>query len=88
MTIFYMNGCPYCKNARKALDDLKKEDKRYEAVPIEWIDENANPERTKSYDYYYVPSVFNGKEKLYEAHPGDDYTFIRSKMKEALEAAL
>ena len=86
--IFVMQGCPYCKNAEKALAELVKEHPEYGQAAVEWIEENRYPERTEGHDYYYVPSIFCEGKKLYEAHPGDEYVYIREKVREALEYAL
>ena len=88
LTIFYMNGCPYCKNARKALDELLLENPDYASVPVRWVNENESPEIVSQYSYYYVPTIFCDKEKVYEAHPGDSFPFIREQVKTALERAL
>ena len=85
LTVFYMEGCPYCRNAKKALEELIAEKPAYKEIPVEWVDENKHPERTEGRDYYYVPTIFSGEEKLYEAHPGDDYAFIHEQVKKALE---
>lgn len=87
LDIFYMEGCPYCRNARKVLAELISEDPEKGKIPVEWIDENRYPEKTGGHDYYYVPSIFCEQEKLYEAHPGDDYDFIREQVRKALEYA-
>ena len=34
------------------------------------------------------PAYAAGKEKIYEAHPGDDYDTIKAHVKKALDAAL
>ena len=39
-------------------------------------------------DYYYVPTIYMGGRKLYEAHPSDDYDKIRRSVKAALDEAL
>ena len=88
LEIFYMEGCPYCRNAKKALDELMAENTEYKKIPVEWIDENRYPERTEGHDYYYVPSIFSEGTKLYEAHPGDNYPFIREQVRKALEYAV
>ncbi len=80
ITIVYMQGCPYCRMARKAVTELGAEGS------VAWVDENAEPEKIKDLDYYYVPSIFAGTRKLFEAHPGDDYEKIRTAVKAALEA--
>ncbi len=77
LTVVYMNGCPYCAMARKAVEKLGLEDR------FEWVNENAEPEMIKDLDYYYVPSVFAGGKKLFEAHPGDSYEKIEAAKMEA-----
>ena len=50
--LFYLNGCPYCRNAERALTELRKEDPRYATVKIRWIEENRERELADSRDYY------------------------------------
>ena len=88
VTILHLNGCPYCRSARRALQALAAESPAYAAVPVEWVEETEQPERTQGLDYWYVPSVFVGGEKLYEAHPGDSYDTILTHLRAALDAAL
>ena len=66
MTIFYMEGCPYCINARRAVRELQSQNDDYAAVQVRWIDENKETKLAASYDYYYVPSIYDGQEKMYE----------------------
>ena len=61
LTVFYMEGCPYCRNARRALEELIAEKPAYKGIPVEWVDENKHPERTEGRDYYYVPTFFPEK---------------------------
>ena len=88
VTIFYLNNCPYCHSAKKAVEELKSNDAAYQAVDIEWIEESRNPEIADRFDYYYVPSVFNGEEKLYECSPADVYSTIRNNIKKALDSVI
>ena len=81
ITIVYMQGCPYCRMARKAVEELGAEGS------VTWVDENAEPAKIKDLDYYYVPSIFDGTKKLFEAHPGDDYEKIRDAVQAALDLA-
>ena len=85
---FYLNGCPYCRNANKAIEALTAEDPRYASVKIERVEENAHPEIADRYDYYRVPTMFIDGEKLYEAKPGQGYEEIKVNVKRVLEAAL
>jgi len=86
--IFYFDGCPYCRNAKLALDELLRENPAYGKLDIEWVNEKKEADRSKQYDYYYDPTIFVGEHKLYEAHPGDDYAFIKKNVKAALDSAL
>ena len=89
ITMIHMEGCPYCKNAFLAIDELKKEVPDYAVLSIEAIDETKTPELTKPYAgaYYYVPSIFVDGQKVYEAQPGQDYETIKSHVKQAFDAA-
>ena len=83
-----LSDCPYCHNARRALAELVKEDARYAQVPVDWVEESRQPELAGRYDYYYVPSVFAGEKKLYEAAPGESFAVCKSRLKAALDAVL
>lgn len=66
MRVFILENCPYCKRARDYIKQLKEEDERYQKIDIEYIDEAKEEELANSYDYYYVPSFFDGDKKLHE----------------------
>lgn len=83
--LFYLTHCPYCHNARRALEELIKEQPRYGSVAIEWIEESERPGVAEQYDYYYVPTLFAGREKLYEATPGESYEDCRRQLQAALD---
>lgn len=88
LTLFYLEHCPYCKTARFALEELMEEQPAYRSIPIEWIEESKVTELEGNYSYYYVPTIYCGGRKVYEASPGDDYAVIRNHVKSALDAAL
>lgn len=88
ITAFYMEGCPYCRQARKALGELQAEDGKYQAASIDWIEENEHPEISGKYEYYYVPSMFIDGKKLYEAHPGESFSECKGNVRRVLEASL
>ena len=81
--IFYLTSCPFCKNARKAIAELIEEKPAYAELSLRWIEESEEPAIADSYDYYSVPSLFYGREKLYEAH----FTHNYDKIKESIRAA-
>ena len=88
LTMFYLESCPYCRNARTALDALRKVNSDYAAVEVEMIEESKQPEVAGRYDYYRVPTIYAGEEKLYEAKPFDSYDVIKANVKAALDIAV
>ncbi len=88
LKLFYLEDCPYCRNARRALAELTAENAVYGDVPIEWIEESCRRMLAERYDYYYVPAVFAGDTKLYEARPGESYEDCKAHIRSALDAAL
>lgn len=88
LTMIEMEGCPYCANAHRAMEALRAEG--YEAVQVDFIDENKEPAKTQPFagQYYYVPSIFMDGEKLYEAQPGQSYDKIYGEVKRVFDAAL
>ena len=86
--IFYLTGCPYCDNARRAVTELQREEPGYRTLPIRWIEENRAADLAASYDYYRVPSVFHHGDKLYECSPLHGYDAIKAHIKAAFDRAL
>ena len=87
LKIFYLETCPYCINAKRALKELQYSDPAYAEIGIEWIEESREPALADTYDYYRVPSVFCCEKKLYECDPGDSYSDIKRNLEEALKTA-
>ena len=89
ITLIKMEGCPYCTAAFKAIDELKASSSAYSAAEIEVLDENLQPEIAGKFtDYYYVPSMYVGGKKIYEAHPGETYDECFAGVKKVFEEAL
>ena len=86
--LFYLTNCPYCKNARKAIEELGREDPRYADLPIRWIEESRERELAESRDYYYVPALYYNGEKRYEASPGHGYEAIRENIRRVFDTVL
>ena len=87
LTVFYLEGCPYCRKAVKAVKELRAENPAWARLDMAWIEESASPEIAERYDYYFVPSVFLGEEKLYECSPAHDGAEIRRQMERCMRAA-
>ena len=88
LTLFHLDDCPYCHAARRAIEALRSENPAYAGIEVEWVEESRQPERVKGYDYWYVPTIFLGHQKLYEARPGQDYEAILGHIRAAFDAAL
>ena len=88
LTIFYLEGCPYCRDAARAVKELRAEAPGFLTVQIEWIEERRNAKIADRYDYYNVPSIFFGDVKLYECKHGDDYGTIKQQVKRAVAFAV
>ena len=89
ITVLYLDHCPYCRNAKRATEELKAANPEYAKLDIEWIEESRQQESAMAYakDYYYVPSIFVDGQKLYEAHPGESYEECRDAVETAFRAA-
>lgn len=88
VTFFYIDECPYCAQARKARAELIEENPAYGAVEFEEIEEHANPDIADQYDYWATPSMFIGKEKIYEGYFGEKYDEAKAHVKEVMDRAL
>ena len=85
---FHLTGCPYCQKAFKAFKELQEENPSWKNISIEWVEEETEtPSELKNFDYYYVPTIYVGEKKIYEAAPSDDYEKIKSEVRKALELA-
>ena len=90
VTVLYMEGCPYCRNAARAMDELEKAYSAYAEVPVEWIEETREREKAQPFAgaYYYVPSIFVDGTKVYEAKPGESYEECKRHVETAVRAAV
>lgn len=88
LTILYLSHCPYCLSLKRAITELTEQNPAYRAVPVTWIEEALQPTLADKYDYWYVPSVFMGAEKLFESQPSDNYTTLKAAMEQAFLTAL
>ena len=88
ITLFYLDGCPYCRNARTALAELAAENPAYGHIDVDWVEESRNMEMAEQYDYYFVPTIYAGDKKLYEANPSEDFAQCKKNVKAALDAVL
>ena len=88
LTILYLSHCPYCLSMKKAISELTAKNPSYRNVQITWIEESQQPALSNQYDYWYVPSIFSGDQKLFECHPSDNYETLKNAAENALKAVL
>ncbi len=88
ITLFYLQDCPYCHYAKRAVKELTAENSAYDNIEIDWVEESRHPEISRNYDYYYVPTIFYGNDKLYEAHPSEKYEDCKRNVKSAFDKVL
>ena len=82
ITYFYMRGCPFCRRADDFISELIQENPAFSAVKINKIEERENSALARSYDYFYVPCLWLGGQKLHEGVP------TKEKIRMCLESAL
>lgn len=83
--LFEYPGCPYCRQAERIMETLKKEHPGYQNVDIKIIDETEHPEIADQYDYYYTPCFFKEKKKIYEADPSWSEEVVKEKLNRMFE---
>ena len=88
LTIFELKDCPYCVQEREIITELLQEHPEYERIEIKRIDESVYPDLADQYDYYYVPSFYLGKKKLYEASRSYSREEAKRRMNDVLCAVL
>ena len=86
--MFYLSDCGYCGKAFRALDELCSAVPVYRDFPIEKIEESQHPDIADQYDYYAVPSFFDGSKKLFEAQLFMRYEDIREEIQRIPDYAL
>jgi glutaredoxin len=76
--------CPYCRRARKYMDELFSEHPEFKSVPLSIVDEVQNREAAEKYNYHLVPSYFlNGKMHFTGAATKED---VERVFKDALNS--
>jgi len=66
LTLFYFPECPYCQRAFRWHEEIFREHPEYRQVPLRLVDEHKEVALADSYDYWYVPTYYLGREKLGE----------------------
>ncbi|MCH4286553.1 MULTISPECIES: glutaredoxin family protein [Bacillota] len=82
ITMMYLKGCPYCKQAMNWMEELKQEQPVYQNINITYIEESEQPQLADTLDYWYVPTYFVDGIKKHEGAATKD------KIKAVFDAAL
>ena len=85
---FHLNGCPYCHNAFRAIEELKAENPAYKNIKIDWVEDQNAHELFKTHPYEYYPNLWFGTDKQYEAQPGESYDQTKAYIKSVFDKAL
>lgn len=88
VTFFYIPGCRFCAQARRAIEQLRNEDQKYNAVEFDEINENEHPDIAENYDYQAVPCMFIGDKKIYEGHFGESYEECLGHVREVMNESI
>jgi len=64
--MFELAYCPYCREAKRFMDEILAEHPEYAAIEIEHVDEGRDRARAMKYDYYYVPTYYVDGVKVHE----------------------
>ena len=66
ITMFTMEACPYCVDARRWMSEILESDAKYKDIELVIIDEVEKPELAAKFDYYYVPTYYLDGQKVHE----------------------
>lgn len=66
ITMFHLNSCPYCREARKWMEEVLSEHPEYASIPLKMIEEREQKDIADQYDYYYVPTYYIDDVKVHE----------------------
>ena len=63
---FYLEQCPYCKEADKMFEEVIAKNPEYAQVEIAKVEEKQNALYATKYDYFYVPAFYINERKVHE----------------------
>ena len=63
---FYLDGCPYCRQADRWTEEVLGEHPEYAAVEVRKVEERRERDFANKFDYYYVPTYYVDGVKVHE----------------------
>ncbi len=64
--LIHFESCPYCKQAKRWLQEVVAEHPELAQVHVEMIDEKLEPQRVQGRKYWYVPTFYVDGVKVHE----------------------
>jgi glutaredoxin len=64
--MFELAYCPYCREAKRFMEEILAEHPEYAAIEVEHVDEGRERARAMKFDYYYVPTYYVDGVKVHE----------------------
>ena len=65
---FHLNGCPYCANASRAIDELVAENPAYADIHINWVEDQDAHELFKTHASYVRNSLVWASQGIYSKY--------------------
>lgn len=73
IVMIVLESCPHCRNAKRWMEELRQEIPAYQAISVDVVDEELQPEISKKFtNYYYVPTYYIDGVKIHEGVPTKD----------------
>lgn len=63
---FYMEGCPFCRQTERWMEEVVREHPEYAAVEVRRVEERRERGFANGFDYYFVPTYYVGGVKAHE----------------------
>ena len=64
--LFHFESCPYCRAARRWVQEVREGNDALKALEIEMIDELVHANIARQYDYWLVPTFYINEKKVHE----------------------
>ena len=63
---FYMDGCPFCRQADRWMEEVLREHPEYGSVEVRKVEERRERDFARNFDYYFVPTYYVDGVKAHE----------------------
>jgi glutaredoxin len=63
---FYMEGCPFCRQADRWMEETLLEHPEFASVEVKKVEERRERAFANGFDYYFVPTYYVDGVKVHE----------------------